>query len=150
MKTSYYTDNRLYEQKVKIIEKYYKEEVIKEIFDNFDDEYRCNEYILITHKSVNNAIMKIHKGVYPKAMNHHLRVIIDRLHNEIIEQIREVFNLDMTCGFYNTSTREFETDQEKINILKMMTQASLEIDEADYRNKFYSIMYSEYDIINMI
>lgn len=150
MKTSYYTDNRLYEQKVKIFEKYYKEEIIKSIFDSFDDEYRCNEYILITHKSVMNAIMKINKGVYPKAMNYSLYVIIDRLYTEIMKQIRKVFNQDMTCGFYNTYTREFETDQEKINILKMMTQASLEIDEAEYRNKFDSIMYSEYDIIDMI
>lgn len=147
---------------MKEIEEIYKEEIIKEIFDSFDDEYRCNEYILITHKSVMEVMIKINlertKNLLKKLNNTYIPSITvmdkqetkESMHNKIFIQMQNLYNNDMICGFYNTSTREFETDQEKINILQMMTQASLEIDEADYRDKFDSIMYRNYNSIAMV
>ena len=154
--------DRLNKQSAKIVEKYYKEEVIKEIFDSFEDKYKCNEYILITHKSVSKAINRItlerikdKLGKLGKFSNTYIPIttVMDKqetkesICDKIFIQMQKLFNEDMTCGFYNTVKREFETDQDKINILQMITEGSLEIDEAEFRNRYDKSRFSEIDFI---
>lgn len=113
----------------------YKEEIIKAFFDRFEDRYKCNEYILITHKSVSEALIGITPAILSNFKNEE-RCNVMYLTVDIVEQARQELNPSMTCGFYNTVKREFETDQDKINILQMITEGSLEIDEAEFRNKY--------------
>lgn len=118
----------------------YKEEIIKLFFDRFEDRYRCNEYIVITNKSVAKTMSGITQSIFSNIIKkYNINTSKERLSvmymiASIVEQINKELKTDIICCFYNTATREIETDQDKINLLQMIFAEILKIDEVDYLN----------------